>query len=560
MIVYDNRDLVRLLFRKTGSLIVSPSVIFQTMFSCIVSVVVFHYPTQLNLPEHLEWPAWVYSTVLAFAIIFRISLAYSRYWEGISSSVAMLSQWRGAYVNLNAFLDASILEHKRMGNFQHIEELLESRARLLHWFSLLHAVAIQTLQWREDPDPLRPMTQSEIDDMQKPAFWDPLRDRESCARIFILSQTSRPEREQIEAAFDKLTHVVHWIEYEVSLLHLFKRLLISSPILTRVFEDLSGGTLAYCQAHTIAFIPFPFLFAQVLSYALYVFIFVCPFIIQASLKESLLGLTAEPGSWPALVTMNILLVAGFSCLNEIAIELEDPFREKSNNFPVRVIQRRIDWSCQSVTLQSSTPHDWAADSFGEDSELYQYWCEDMASTYALEELPRSTNVPVAAQSTVVACEDLQRSVLSCIRALEKDGMDLWQDMRRTELELCGLAFRAFASDGRGVASQALFYDAEDHAIPGLIDLGLDRPPESCDVPEEHCPGRPREQAVLNPQHGRKVMDLQTVDPRQQPSASSTETPPERSRNELDLQSILRRSAVVNSRMAPLLMRVMAERS
>lgn len=553
MIVYDNRDLVSLLCRRTGSALLSRNVIFQTLFSCIISVVVFHYPVRLSLPDHLEWPAWVYATVLAFATIFRTALAYSRYWEGISSSVAMLSQWRGAYVNLNAFVDASIAEHARMGNFDHVEELLYSRARLLHWFSLLNAVAVQTLQWREDPDPLRPMSQSEVGSMEKRRFWDPLHDRESCERIFILSQTSRPEREQLQATFDKLTHVIHWIEHEVSVLHLFKYLLISSPILTRVYEDLSGGTLAYCQAHTIAFIPFPFLFAQVLSYLLYVFIFLCPFIVQASLKESSLGLSKDFGSWPALVTMNILLVTGFSCLNEIAIELEDPFREKSNNFPVRVLQRRVDWSTADVSLLD-LPRDFGADSFGEESKRFMTCCEDAAAAHALEQLPSRVNVPPVAQSTAVACEDLRRSVLNCVQALEKDGLDLWKDMRRAELELYGLAFRAFASDGHGVASQALVYDLSERTLPGLLELhGEDRPPESCDVPEEHCPGRPPEQALCDPQ----VTELRIADPRLEPPPKSfTGFTKETSRIELDLQALLRRSAVVNSRMAPILMKVL----
>lgn len=486
MIVYDNRDLCQLLCRRTGSLLNSPNVLIQTGLSCSIGVIVFQWPDPLHLPEHAEWPAWVYSTVLAFAIIFRTALAYARFWQGISSSVSMLSLWRGAYVNLNAFIDASIVEHEAKGSHSNVEALKEAKGCLLHWFSLLFAVAIQTLQWREDPDPLRPMTKNELDEMDKRRFWHPLADRERCERIFILAHTSRREREHLEAAFDKLTHIVHWIEYEVSLLHLFKRLLISSPILTRVYEDLSGGTLAYCQAHTIAFIPFPFLFAQVLSYALWAFVFLCPFIVQASLNESEVGLKADVSSWPALVIMNVILVAGFSCLNEIATELEDPFREKNNNFPVRVLQHRVDWSIASVAFTSS-PRDFDLNNFGEETVKFQKWCEDVAAENCLQLVQSGGSVsgPPMARSSMTACEDLRRSVTECVRALEVDSMELWKDMRRTELELCGLAFRVLASDGRGGhRRQAIFYDEQLDDRPLAIADG------AADVPEEHCPGRP----------------------------------------------------------------------
>lgn len=616
MIVYDNTDLLGLVFRKTGSLLFSPNVLLSTLVSSVICVVVFQFPDPVRLPEHLEWPAWVYSTVLAFAIIFRTSLAYGRFWGGITSTVTMLSLWRSAYVNLMSFVDASILEHQANGDIDNVAELMESKGRLLHWFSLLFAVAIQTLQWREEPDPLRPMPQNEKEKEDNRGFWAPLRDLERCDRIYILADTSRREREYIEAAFDKLTHVIYWIEHEISYLHLFKRLLIGSPILTRVFEELSNGTLAYCEAHTIAFIPFPFLFAQVLSYALYVFVLLCPFICQASLNESEIGgLRLEPASWPSLVMMNVLLVAGFACLNELAIELEDPFREKHNNFPLRVLQRRMDLSIAGVAL-NYLPRDFDLDSFGEASMTFQLWCETKTCEMALacaRDL-KGTTEPGAARTAATSCEDLRRSVSNCVQALERDSMNLWRDMRRTELELCGLAFRILASDGRSgsgrqqVLQKALFYDASGHLVSGELDqcaAGLAKPPESSDVGDEHCPGRPpdRGNSILETD-GEALLDalqiadqldlslmttadlldgLQTAPPRQassersansskarnreqsphsngvqtsnglQTSASSSD---ERSRSELNLRALLRKSAVVNGRMAPLLMKAM----
>lgn len=484
MITYDNRAYLHIVFRWSGSLIWSKLVVVPTIVSCIICVVAFQNPEPSRLPEHLEWPAWVYSTVLAFAIIFRTALAYRRFWEGVAASLKMMSFWRSAFVNLLGFVDASLEEHRARGNTEVVEEILEARARLLHWFSLLFAVAAQTLQWREEPDMLRPMHEAELEELEKNGgktpFWAPIDETEKCERIYIQSTPTQRELVLLGNSFDKLTLITQWIEHEIGRMHLFNRIFIHSSILTRIFEELSHGALAYCEAHTIASIPFPFLFAQVLCYALYSFSVLCPFVVQASVGFEEGSIMREPWSWPALVVMNILLVAGFAGLNEIATELEDPFREKLNNFPLRALQQRADWSMENAS-QTSRPQDFVLASLGKGPVCVEAVKEDRAMKKALEFRRRkntqSAETPLG--SIMNACEELRLSLAHCVRDLERDGEQLRGSLRHLEMQTCELAYDVLLQRGMGLAAveglQPLSVpgharDADDSALPPHIGI------------------------------------------------------------------------------------------
>merc|ERR1712194_56012 len=352
-----------------------------------------------------------------------------------------------------------ISEHNERGNNQIVDEVLEVRKKLQHWFSLLFAISVQTLQWREEPDVLRPMHESEMAKADRRPCWSPISADEECQRIYIHAFTSRRERLLLGQAFDKITGVIQWIEHEVSRLHLFGRVYMHSSILSRVSEELSSGALAFCEAHTIAFVPFPFLFAQVLSYALYTFSLLCPFIVQASLQEQTEGLEQTPTSWPALIVMNTLLVTGFSCLNEIATELEDPFREKTNNFPLRILQRRLDWSMESATGMT-VPKDFDVASFSSEVVEDIHEAETTAMKNALYQDRRQPTASMPGLAVANACEELRLSLAECVGNLENDDRELLRITEQMELDLCRLAYEALLREsvtncpGAGVAPVA----------------------------------------------------------------------------------------------------------
>jgi len=446
--VYDNRNYLAILLRLTGSVVLSWRVLIPSILSSVICAVVFQASDgQSWLGDQLEWPAWVYSTAVAFAIIFRIDLAYRRYWTGVTSSMMMMSMWRNAYSNTVAFIDVSLNEFRQKKETKRVEELLEAKEQLLHWFSVLFAVAVQTLQWKEEPNVLRPYSAAALRESTVSSLgdftWAMFSEQDTSKRIFIHGETSRMERDELEDAFDKLTHIMQWITMEVSNLHLFGLVLIPSPILSRVYEDLSSGALAYCEAHTIAFIPFPFLFAQVLTYLLTLFYILCPFIVQASLSKGGQEILHEPWSWPVIICMNCLLVMGYTTLNEIAIVLEGPFSENVNNFPIRAWQHRVDRSLEHVA-GVGIPADFDIGGFGSESEAYLRAVEDEAWRRALD-LDSAEHVGEAtcgagmpAQSLPDAVQDFRSAVARSVRSLMEDQTRLQESMQRLELQTCDL--------------------------------------------------------------------------------------------------------------------------
>lgn len=131
-----------------------------------------------------------------------------------------------------------------------------------------------------------------------------------------------------------------------------KYLLIGAPILSRVYQELETGMLSYTRAKIVSHVPFPFPLTQVIYYCLYIFLVLCPFIVRASLDEP------EPNlikTW-SMLALNFFLCAGYACLNEIAVELEQPFGHEANNWPLHVQHWRIDADLEDM-LHAPTPHD-----------------------------------------------------------------------------------------------------------------------------------------------------------------------------------------------------------
>jgi len=265
------------------------------------------------------------------------------------------------------------------------------------------------------------------------------------------------ERDALEDAFDKLTHVMQWITMEVSNLHLFGLVLIPSPILSRVYEDLSSGALAYCEAHTIAFIPFPFLFAQVLTYLLSIFYVLCPLIVQASLSIGGEELQHSPWSWPVIMVMNWLLVIGYTTLNEIAIVLEAPFAESVNNFPIRAWQHRVDRSIEHVA-EVGTPTDFSIAGFGLESEMYLRAVEEEAWRNALDVRQPTGPESEAVTSPTAAAEEFRYTIARSVRSLLADQSRLQESVQHLETQALELGCDILTSQLQTQAG----YDADSH--------------------------------------------------------------------------------------------------
>ena len=103
-----------------------------------------------------------------------------------------------------------------------------------------------------------------------------------------------------------------------------------APIVSRIFQELSNGLLAYNNATKMKEIPVPFAFVQFNAILQLFFIFTAPFVI-ASFTSS--------GASDALsaffsVAASCIVVGGFIALWLVANELEDPFGYDPNDMPM----------------------------------------------------------------------------------------------------------------------------------------------------------------------------------------------------------------------------------
>merc|ERR1719313_1840449 len=108
--------------------------------------------------------------------------------------------------------------------------------------------------------------------------------------------------------------------------------------------------LHFFMAMKISMVPFPFPFAQFLQYALFAFLLFLPFVTLDDINK---GKTELPPMKKLLLTLlvNFVSSAGFMALNEIAIELEDPFGDDANDYPVHVQQWNLAWAIEDGYFQ-----------------------------------------------------------------------------------------------------------------------------------------------------------------------------------------------------------------
>ena len=90
---------------------------------------------------------------------------------------------------------------------------------------------------------------------------------------------------------------------------------VGPPILSRVHQTLTNGMLGFNMADKIAKTPFPMPYAQMLSVCLVVFNLTMPIMVAGHINNL----------WLAIL-VNFISTVAYQGLNEVARELEDPFK------------------------------------------------------------------------------------------------------------------------------------------------------------------------------------------------------------------------------------------
>lgn len=328
------------------------------------------------------YPFQVYAFVIGFLVVLRTNHALARFMEARGHAQWMASKWADAVVMLQAFdavasgrrgIPKSALDPPTEGTETFV-------STLVHLVSLMHALALQHLRGDESlgnlirapnathgedwtgADSDRPAANGDstaavgsvavsVDEICSPSrarynvrgahvlhatTEDEHRPRFSVLSVFALTENSETWREccaalplavvgGLDAAeraalerldVDRPYLVMAWIQALIMRrMDSEEGLRVPAPIVSRVHQVLSDGMLGYNQADKIATTPFPMPYAQMLTACLVVFNVTLPIMVAGNINAL----------WLA-VLVNFISTVAYQGLNEVARELEDPFK------------------------------------------------------------------------------------------------------------------------------------------------------------------------------------------------------------------------------------------
>mmetsp|Transcript_88124 Transcript_88124/g.197097 ORF Transcript_88124/g.197097 Transcript_88124/m.197097 type:complete len:578 (-) Transcript_88124:43-1776(-) len=291
MILYDSHSL-RSFVRVQGSIF--PAAIAYALPSAIIAGVLKY----LDNTGHIDISSMdvmsdssVYSGftfVLGFALVFRTSQSYSRYWIAATSVHKMRSEWFDACASLVAFAQLSKKSSERINAFEHT---------MIRLFCLLHAMSLEEIATLVNED-------------------FPLLDIEGFNSLDLkVLTTPNAQGRKVEIVFQ-------WIKVYIIQSMQEGLLNVPPPILTRVFQELGSGLVYFHEALQVVIWPFPFPYAQMNAVLLLVYLCLTPMVICQWTSNSF--------SSGALTLISIVCMKG---LDLISAELENPFGEDTNDLP-----------------------------------------------------------------------------------------------------------------------------------------------------------------------------------------------------------------------------------
>jgi len=204
----------------------------------------------------------------------------------------MSTEWLDAVGSIISFVKIS---KRPASEKEHYEAIL---CRL---FCLLHAVAMEDLCSLEDEHfRLLDIEAINVEDL-----------------YFLRTQKKE------HSACGKVHVVIQWVK-----LHIIQGidaglLAAPPPILGRVYQEVGAGMMHYHRAQEISMWPFPFPYAQLSVFLVFLHACLTPLIMMQWTMSS-----------PAAGILTFASVLCFAALNYISVELESPFGEDSNDLPV----------------------------------------------------------------------------------------------------------------------------------------------------------------------------------------------------------------------------------
>lgn len=240
----------------------------------------------------LDAGAWNgFAFLVGFLIVFRTSQSYSRFWDGSVHTHRMHAEWFDSCSNLIAFCVCSKADEETTSNFKHL---------IIRMFSLLHVLALAEIEdtCKEDIENVNAFRMELID----------------------VHGVDPYTLKRIKDSDSKVELVFTWIQQLIVANITTGVMSIPPPILSRVFQELSNGMVAFEQAMKITLIPFPFPYAQTCD---------CLMIIHWLVMPLIVAQWATHPFWAGvLVFIQVFMLWSLSF---IAVELENPFGRDDND-------------------------------------------------------------------------------------------------------------------------------------------------------------------------------------------------------------------------------------
>eukprot|EP00928_Gymnodinium_smaydae_P047886 TRINITY_DN31991_c0_g1_i1.p1 TRINITY_DN31991_c0_g1~~TRINITY_DN31991_c0_g1_i1.p1 ORF type:complete len:471 (-),score=72.79 TRINITY_DN31991_c0_g1_i1:410-1822(-) len=236
-----------------------------------------------------------FTFVVGFLLVFRNQTAYARFWEGTSQIQVLRGCWVNAFSTLLAFSNTSKKDKEEIAKFQ---------MKLLRMFSTLHACSIDFIYGQGNG-----MSKIlGIDEFENGAL-EFMNQVDNESMVFVVAQ---------------------WIQQLILGGMADGTIPTPPPIVSRVFQDITGGVVMTENARKITDTPFPFPYCQVLQVVLLIHAFFTPAVFVSWCPHPL---TAG--------ALTFVAVTLFWSLNFISAEIEHPFGFDPNDIRIEVLQQKF---------------------------------------------------------------------------------------------------------------------------------------------------------------------------------------------------------------------------
>jgi len=333
MIIYHSGGVYHVLnlFRMEGSIF--PRTLPQSLFCGLLAGLVKYCLLEDFMGWNMESPKFIMSDTVAwggftslvgFLVVFRTSMAYNRFWEGATMLYRMRAEWMDACSSIFAFS-----HHGRPAD---TEEMTAFRDLLVRLFSMLHSLALAEIEdcSSKMPEDVRAFRYELID----PGSID-------CASLRAIKNSNGKVELVFQWIQQLVTENIHYPGVHTGLLT------IPPPILSRAYQELATGMVAFQEAVKVSSVPFPFPYAQCCDCLLLIHWCVTPIVVS---QWFLTPWWAGAFAFFQVFTLQVL--------NCIAVEIENPFGSDANDINCDALQDEMNvylLQLQAPTCEK-TPH------------------------------------------------------------------------------------------------------------------------------------------------------------------------------------------------------------